>query len=213
MKAVFEWQNETLGKKVVEALKANNFTAEYLANREEARKRVLELIPANSSVGFGGSVTVGALDLQKELAERGCTILDHGLPNLTAEEKIAIRKKQLTADVFLTGTNAVTLEGQLVNMDGTGNRVAAMIFGPQKVIVVAGVNKIVLDLEAAQERIEMKAAPLNNKRLSRPNPCVESGICMDCAGKTRICNILTVLYKKPTATDLIVLVVGEELGF
>lgn len=207
------WYNETVGGAVVEALKKNGFEAEYCATGADAAERLLELIPEAASVGFGGSWTLKAIGISEKLAERGNTILDHGAPGLTSEEKADIRRKQQICDVFLSGTNALTMDGRLVNMDGSGNRVAAMIFGPGKVIVVAGTNKIVKDLDAAEERIQMKAAPINNKRLGTPNPCSRTGVCMDCQGPTRICNVLTVISKRPSGTNFHVLIVGEELGF
>lgn len=124
-----------------------------------------------------------------------------------------IRRKQLTCDVFLTGTNAVTIDGRLVNTDGVGNRVAAMIFGPKKVIIAVGINKIVKDIAEAEKRIKLYAAPMNNKRLNLPNPCIRTGECMDCQGPTRICNVTTILNKRPMLTDIHIFVVGEDLGF
>lgn len=208
------WHYEALGGKVVEALKKNGFEAGYCADRSEAAEKVLSLIPASASVGFGGSWTVKALGLAEKLAARGNTLLDHGAPGLSNEERAVIRKKQLSCDVFLTGTNAVTMDGKLVNVDGTGNRVAAMIFGPGKVIVVMGANKIVKDLEAADERIQTFAAPINNKRIGLPNPCTQTGLCMDCQTSTRICNVTTIIRKRPGGMkEFNVILVGEELGF
>lgn len=208
-----EWHAETLGLKVVEALLKNNFAAEYAATKDEARRRLLELIPQSGSVGIGGSVTLNQLNIFDDLSQRGNVLLNHTLPSLSPEEKMDIRRKQLTCDCFLTSANALTLDGKIVNVDGTGNRVAAMIFGPKQVIIVAGVNKIVKDVDAALERIEMLAAPLNNKRLGSQNPCTKTGICMDCEAKTRICNVTTILRKKPSLTNTTVLIVGEELGY
>ena len=105
------------------------------------------------------------------------------------------------------------MDGKLVNVDGTGNRVAAMIFGPGKVIVVAGINKIVRDLGAAEERIRSVAAPVNNSRIGLPNPCVKTGECMDCQGPTRICNVTTIIGKRPNTTEMHVVIVGEDMGF
>jgi len=207
------WQRETLGKKVVGALHKNNFQAEYVENKEKAVQRLLELIPSQGTVGTGGSVTIGELGILDKLAARGNEVLNHRAPGLTPEQSNEIRRKQQLCDCFVCSTNALTLDGKLVNVDGMGNRVSAMIFGPKKVIVVAGTNKIVRDVEAALERIELTAAPLNNKRLNTPNPCTKSGICMDCQGETRICNVTTILRKKPSQTDITVLVVGEELGY
>ena len=207
------WHNEALGKKVVESLKKNGFEAEYCSSAAEAADKILALIPESASVGFGGSWTVKALGIQEKLAGKGNTILDHGAPGLSNEERQDVRKKQLTCDVFLSGTNAVTLDGRLVNRDGNGNRVAAMIFGPGKVIVVMGTNKIVTDLDAAEERIQMVAAPINNKRIGLPNPCVKTGECMDCQGPTRICNVTTIIGKRPNTTEMHVVIVGEDMGF
>lgn len=213
MNPSIQWHNDTFGEKVVKALEKNNFQAYYAANRTEAVEKVLALIPANATIGVGGSWTLKELGIPEQLEKKGHTVYDHNKPGLALEESIALRRKELLCDVFLSGTNAITLDGQLVNTDGTGNRVAAMSFGPQKVIVVVGVNKIVSDLDAAMERIEIYAAPINNKRLGRPNPCTVTGMCMDCQGSTRICNITTILHKKPPMIDFQVIVVGEELGF
>ena len=213
MNEFVNWHNEITGKKVVKALMNNGFSATYCRTAEEAAAAILDQVPEGASVGIGGSWTVGELGLLDELDARGHRILNHGRAGLSKEEKNEIRRQQLTCDVFLSGTNAVTMEGELVNMDGTGNRVAAMIFGPGKVIVVAGVNKIVKDLSAAMVRIKTIAAPINNRRLGLPNPCVQTGECMDCQGPTRICNVTTILHKKPLLSDIHVFIVGEDLGF
>jgi len=213
MKEFEAWHNDVIGERTVAALVKNKFTATYCKTGREAVEKILEQIPANASVGIGGSWTVMQLGLLDKLSARGNEVLNHGKPGLTSEEAAAIRIRQLTSDVFLTGTNAVTLDGKLVNTDGVGNRVAAMIFGPKKVILVAGINKIVKDVEAAEERIKLYAAPINNKRLNRPNPCTATGECMDCQGDTRICNVTTIMKKKPLLTDVNVFIIGEELGF
>ncbi|HWR38791.1 MAG TPA: lactate utilization protein [Patescibacteria group bacterium] len=207
------WHNDVLGAKVVEALQKNNFSATYVKNRQEAADQILAMVPAEAVVGMGGSWTMGEIGIEGLLEKRGHRILNHNKPGLTPEEVAACRQQQLTCDVFLSGTNAVTVDGQLVNVDGVGNRVAAMIYGPKKVIIAVGANKLVSDCEAAVRRIEMIAAPINNKRLNRPNPCVVAGECMNCQGPTRICNVTTIMHKKPALTDIHVLIIGEELGF
>ena len=207
------WQREAVGKKVVEALLKNNFRAEYLGRKEEAAQRLLEIVPAQGSVGIGGSVTIGQLEVLDKLAARGNKVLNHGVPGLTPQQAIEIRREQQLCDCFICSTNAVTLDGKLVNVDGSGNRVSAMIFGPKKVIIVVGTNKIVKDVDAALERIETTAAPLNNKRLNLPNPCTKSGFCQDCQSESRICNITTIIRKMTRLTEITVLVVGEELGY
>lgn len=207
------WSNETLGAKVVDALARNNFASCYAKTKREAAEEILSLIPAGATVGVGGSYTLTEIGVLEELEKRGHTIFNHNLPGLPAEEVLALRRAQQSCDVFLCGTNALTLDGKLVNVDGVGNRVASMIFGPKQVIVVAGVNKIVRNVEEAEKRIELLAAPINNKRLNRPNPCTVTGMCMDCQGPTRICNITTIIRKRPSLTPTNVIVVGEELGF
>lgn len=213
MKQFIQWHNDTFGEKVVKALEKNNFQAYYVATRAAAIEKVNSLIPAGATVGVGGSWTLKEMGIPEQLEKDGHEVYDHNKPGLTMEESMSLRRKELLCDVFISGTNAITMDGQLVNTDGSGNRVAAMSFGPKKVVVVVGVNKIVADLDAAMERIEMYAAPINNKRLDRPNPCTVTGTCMDCQGATRICNITTILHKKPPTIDFHVVIVGEELGF
>jgi len=213
MNEFVKWHTEITGEKVIKALVNNGFSATYCRNAEEAASEILDQIPQGATVGMGGSWTVKELGLLEELTARGHEILNHGKAGLSKEEKNEIRRRQLTCDVFLSGTNAVTMKGELVNVDGTGNRVAAMIYGPQKIIIVVGMNKIVADLPAALERIQKIAAPINNKRLGLPNPCVQTGECMDCQGPTRICNVTTILHKKPLLSDIHVFLVGENLGF
>jgi len=207
------WRNETIGGKVVESLKKNNFQACFCKTGPEAVSEILKLIPSGASVGVGGSQTIMELGVLERLASQGNIILNHSQPGLDGAQKLVIRRQQLTCDVFLTGANAVTMDGKLVNTDAAGNRVAAMIFGPQKVIVVAGMNKVVKDLAAAEERIKSWAAPFNNKRLNTQNPCVKSGGCLDCQGPTRLCNVTTIISKRPSLTDFHVLLIGEDLGF
>lgn len=208
------WHVDTLGAKTVESLTKNNFKASYVKTRKEAVEAALALIPKDATVGMGGSWTTQAeLSLHSILEDRGNTVYNHGKPGLTPEQAMDFRHKQLACDVFLVSSNAVTLDGKLVNVDGAGNRVAAMIFGPKKVVVIAGINKIVRDVAEAERRIELYAAPINNKRLGRPNPCTQTGVCMDCQGSTRICNVTTIIRKRPPLTDIHVIIVGEELGF
>lgn len=206
-------QQQALGLRTVEALQKNRFNATYYKNAQDALDALLSIIPTDATVGIGGSWTLMQLGLPEKLEARGNKVYCHHKPGLSPEEILDIRRKQLTCDVFLTSTNALTEDGRLVNTDATGNRVAAMIFGPKKVIVLAGINKIVPTIEAAQERIRSTAAPMNNKRLNRPNPCVQTGYCVDCQGPTRLCNVTTVLHKKPPASDINVWVIGEELGY
>jgi L-lactate utilization protein LutB len=207
------WHNDTLGAKVAAALTKNNFTATYVKTSQEALEQIIAMISPAATVGVGGSWTIKETGLADKLEARGNTMFNHNKPGLSPEESMEIRRKQLSCDVFLTSSNAITLDGKLVNVDGAGNRIAAMIFGPKKVIVIAGLNKIVHDVEEAERRIKLYAAPINSKRLARPNPCVQTGICADCGSLSRICNVTTVMHKKPAVIDIHIFLVGETLGF
>lgn len=211
--SIQQWHADTLGAKVVGALKKNNFDAHYFPKREEAVDFILTFISPGAKVGLGGSMTLNELMLTDLIENKGANLLNHSRPGLTAEEKVEIRRQQLVSDVFISSSNALTLDGYLVNIDGTGNRVAAMTFGPKKVLIVVGVNKIAKDTHSALERIQLIASPQNNKRLDLPNPCAKTGYCMDCQGETRICNAYSIIKKKPTLTDISVVVIGEKLGY
>ncbi len=195
------------------ALESNCFRAVYAPTRNDALQEALKLIPENVTVGVGGSVTVREIGLIEELEKRGNKVLETW-KKITPEEDLAIRKRQLACDVYVSSSNAVTEDGKLVNADGTGNRVAAMIFGPPKVVVVAGVNKIVPDVHAGIERIRSVAAPMNVRRVGGTTPCVVDTCNLEtCTPPNRHCHVITVLEKCPTKTDTIVILVGEELGF
>lgn len=213
MNPVESWHAETLGAEVVEALKESGFNAVYVPTSTEAADMLLSFVSPGSSVGFGGSMTIKSMGIQERVAAKGGIVLDHGDPSLTPEEKLEILRKELTCDLFVSSSNAVTLEGDIVNVDGNGNRVAALSFGPSKTVVVVGVNKIVRDMNEALARIELYASPMNNKRLNKPNPCVKAGVCVDCQGDTRICRVYQVLHRKPSLSDFTVIIVGETLGF
>ena len=208
-----QWHNDARGAKAVEALQKNGFSALYFPKREEAVGHTLTLIPDKASVGMGGSVTTRSLALKEKLAQKGCLILDHQQEGLSPEQRQETRRKQLTADVFMCSSNAITLKGELYNVDGTGNTAAAMIFGPGKVIGLAGANKIVKDFAAAQARVKGLAAPLNNKRLNIGNPCTQTGECANCSNPSRICNVHTLISKRQSFTEFHVLIIGEELGY
>lgn len=203
---------DLLGAQVVEALKKNDFTAEYVKTPQKAREKLLEMIPEGASVGFGGSKTIEALALQEELQKRNCLIYDHNKVT-TPEEKAEMRLKQLTCDVFLCSSNAITWDGKLYNVDGSGNRVAALIFGPKQVVVVAGINKIVRDLAAADQRVRLWAAPTNALRVKGDMPCTKLGGCMDCSSPKRICRAAVTLQKRPSGHGIHVIIVGEAMGY
>ena len=208
-----DWSHEQRCEKAVEALGQNGFTAVYCRSAADARDYILRHGGDAASVGFGGSRSIVDLGVQAVFAEQGKEILDHGQPGLEPARKMEIMRRQLTSDLFLSGSNAVTLNGWLVNIDGNGNRVAALTFGPKRVIVVAGRNKLVDgDLAAAIHRVKNVAAPPNAKRLNCNTPCAKTGFCADCRSPERICRILHVMDRKPRVADFHVLIVNEDLG-
>lgn len=207
------WHGRTLGIKTVEALRKNRFEAAFFETREEAAKAVLELISNGMQVAFGGSQTAKQLNLQQLVTTAGAIVLDHNAAGLTNGQKLEVMRQQQICDVFICSSNAISLQGELFNIDGHGNRVAAMAFGPRRVIVIAGVNKLVADEDAAWQRIRTIAAPINFKRLNRPNPCTKHGVCMNCNLPTRGCNIYVATRRRPSLTDFSVFIVNEPLGF
>lgn len=207
------WHGRTIGLKAVEALRRNRFEAEFFETGSELTDAVGKLILAGSTVAFGGSQTARQLGLQHIVNETGAVILDHNASGLTDLEKLEVMRRQQICDVFICSSNAISLQGELFNIDGHGNRVAAMSFGPRRVIVVAGVNKLVADEEAAWQRIRTIAAPINFKRLNRPNPCAKHGVCMNCNLPTRGCNIYVATRRRPPLMDFSVFIVNKSLGF
>lgn len=208
------WHHEQRCEKAVEALGQNGFTSVYCRTAAEARDYIIKHGVDAASVGFGGSRTVVDLGVEPLFVQQGKEILNHGAAELGREEKMEVMRRQLTCDLFLTSSNAVTLSGWLVNIDGNGNRLAALTFGPKKVIVVAGRNKLVDgDLAAAVHRVKNIAAPPNARRLNCNTPCAKTGFCADCNSPERICRILHVMDRKPRVADLHVLIVNEDLGF
>ena len=208
-----DWAYEQKCEKAVESLGRNGFTAVYCKTARQALEYIVREAEAAETVGFGGSLSVADLAVAERLREMGKELFIHSAPGLAPEERLAVMRRQLTCDLFLTGTNAVTLSGSLVNIDASGNRVASMFFGPKKVIVVAGRNKLVDgDAEAAVKRIKDSSSPPNAKRLKFNTPCAKTGFCSDCSSPDRICRITTILDRKPRMTDLRVLVVNEEMG-
>lgn len=207
------WFQERQVERTLKALRKNNFDAEFVPKAPDAAVEIFKRIPEGASVGIGGSLTLSQIGFFDEAKKHPIKLLHPFASGLSPEEGLQIRREVLLADVFITGTNAVTEDGKLINIDGTGNRVGAMIFGPKKVILVCGVNKIVKDLAEAHRRAQEWAAPMNAKRLGIKTPCAETGVCADCDSPQRICNIYTIIAKKPLRTDFTVLLVGEPLGF
>lgn len=166
---------------------------------------------AVSTIGVGGSMTIFDLKLHEQLAQRGKQVYWHWL--VPPEERPQVREQAGKAELYLTSTNAITEGGELVNIDGVGNRVSAMFYGPKRVIVICGINKITSDLISAIDRIKSKACPGNAMRLNLKTPCAITGNCNDCLSEDRMCNITTIINHKPMTVDLNVYIVGEALGY
>lgn len=205
-------QYDKAGAKVAEALNKRYFEAYYCSDRAEALEKILELIPQDHVVSWGGAATVDELGVKEALRQRGQAVIDRETAK-DAQERQQMLKQALTCDTFLMGSNAISADGQLVNIDGTGNRVAALCFGPTQVVVVAGMNKVAGDLDGAMRRAREVAAPMNAQRFPLKTPCVANGLCGDCKGPDSICaQIVTTRLCKPAGRIKVVLV-GEDLGF
>lgn len=205
-------QYDKAGPKVAEALNKRHFEAYYCPDRAAAVEKVLELISLEDTVSWGGTLTVDELGLKDLLRARGQKLIDRDIAQ-SGEEREELMRKGLLADTFLTSSNAVTADGQLFNIDGNGNRVAALCFGPTQVVVVAGMNKVAGDLDGAMRRAREVAAPMNAQRFPLKTPCVANGLCGDCKGPDSICaQIVTTRLCKPAGRIKVVLV-GEDLGF
>ncbi len=208
------WQRHLAELK--KTLEENHFEAFVAADAKEAGKIVLEeILPklAPKSVAWGGSATFTATGLYEVLKNRkDLTVVDQYQKNLTPEQSTEIRRQELLVDLFFTGANAVTEDGQLVNLDGTGNRVAALTFGPKNVIVLAGRNKVMPDLESAMVRVKNFAAPANAIRLKKQTPCAKTAYCEDCSGPGRICNTWTITEKSNPKGRIKVILINEDLG-
>lgn len=205
-------QYDKAGPKVAEALNKRHFEAYYCPDCAEALEKILELIPQDHVVSWGGAATVDELGVKEALRQRGQAVIDRDTAK-DAQERQQMLKQALTCDTFLMGSNAISADGQLVNIDGTGNRVAALCFGPTQVVVVAGMNKVAGDLDGAMRRAREVAAPMNAQRFPLKTPCVANGLCGDCKGPDSICaQIVTTRLCKPAGRIKVVLV-GEDLGF
>ena len=199
------------GEILVKNLKNRHFDAYYCATKEEALAKALELIPEEASIGWGGSLTCNQIGLMDALHQGNYRLLDRDQCK-TQEEKERIQREAFFADVFLSSANGLSLDGQLVNIDGTGNRVAPVIYGPKNVLIIAGMNKVEDTLDAAINRARTIAAPMNNQRFGNNNPCSTTGTCGNCKNETCICNHIVVTRNGRPAGRIKFILVGEDLG-
>ncbi len=200
-------------ERTMENLEDNNISAYRVEDEKAALEKIKELIPQGGTVGIGGSMTlfeIGAIDF---LRQGDYQLLDRYREGITPSEMREVFRQGFLADALVTSANAITEDGEIYSVDGTGNRVAAMLYGPDKVIIVVGVNKLVLDIDQAILRVEENAAPANNKRLNLDNPCTEAGYCMDCQEDTRICNLYTLIRRQADKDRMHVIIVNKDLGY
>jgi hypothetical protein len=231
---VINWQYEKMARKAIQSLEKNNIHAEYVVDRAEALSKLIEAIPPDATIGIGDSVTLHQIGFYQWLNKQTDRVVfnpfvrnpDTGKLIYTPGEHFAMLQTALVSDVYLTSTNALTLDGKLVSLDGRGNRVAAMLFGPKKVVLVTGANKIVKDLDEAMLRMET-AAPLNGRRHQAKHgsdkyekfPCIAAGRCTHCKTNFRMCRKWVIIdgqsldVMAPEESGISVIIVGENLGF
>jgi len=194
-------------------LKKNGFDALFVENAESARANIMERFSSYETYGVGGSDTIRKIGILDDLRKMGKPVYDHWADGLSGEKELEIRLLQGRCDCFFCSANAVALTGEIVNVDGIGNRNNAMTFGPKKVVIVAGMNKMAADLPAALKRVHDIAAPMRARSLGMKTPCAETGVCTDCHVPQRICRITTILHRRPALTDISVILINESLGF
>jgi len=216
------WHFERLALQCLKGLKKRNLMGYYFTSRNEAKGHVLRTIPSDATIGFGDSVTLYQIGVIEALQDRGQKIISAYWKDgkvyfpSTKKEVVRVGREALFADYFLAGINALTLDGEVVNTDGTGNRLAGIIFGPRKVILVAGVNKIVANVEQALGRIKEVAAPLNARRhhvkhgMETTPPCAQIGMCVDCRSNRMCC--FTLIIEHQITPRIEVVLIGERLG-
>ena len=203
---------EKRGQILVKNLKSRHFDAWYCENKEEALAKALELIPLGANVAWGGALSADQIGLTAAVRNGAYCVIDRSAGKTPEEQKEIIRN-WLFSDVFISGANALSLDGQMVSVDGTGNRVAAICYGPDTVLVIAGMNKVEDTLEAAINRARTVAAPMNKQRFQNQTPCMHTGVCADCKSEGSICNQIVITRLCRPAGRIKFIIVGEDLGF
>lgn len=203
---------ENQANTIIKNLAKRNMEGYFCATKEDALAKALELMPAGSSVGWGGSMSINEIGLMDAVKGGDFDVIDRESAKSDDEYK-AVYARMINADYFLMSTNAITMDGELVNIDGRGNRVAFLIFGPSNVIIIAGMNKVVSDVEAGYKRVKDIATPPNTVRLNRNTPCAATGRCGDCYSPDCICNQTVITRRSGAPGRIKVILVGEELGY
>ena len=204
--------NKTVAATVIKNLAKRNMEGYYAETREDAVKIALSLMPEGSSIGWGGSVTLSECGLMDAIKNGKYELINRDTAK-TPEESKAVHTRIFTSDFFLMSTNALTLDGELINVDGRSNRVCYLCYGPENVIIVAGMNKLVVDVDAGIKRARNIAAPKNTQRLAKKTPCAATGRCADCLSPDCICMNTVITRASRVEGRIKVILVGEELGY
>ncbi|WP_026883812.1 lactate utilization protein [Clostridium akagii] len=208
-----KWLKDKKLERTMENLEKHNMEAYYVQDENELIKKISEFTKEGETVAVGGSMTLFETGVIDYLKNGNFNFLDRYKDDISGEELKEVYRKSFFADSYFASSNAITENGELYNVDGTGNRVAAMIYGPDKVIVVVSTDKIVKDLDAAIKRNQEYSAPANAKRLNRKTPCAKVGYCMDCSSEERICNEYTLIKRQPIKGRIKVIFIDKKLGY
>lgn len=208
-----KWLRIEVVTRTIKSLEENNMNGYYVETKEELISKIDQIVNEGSVVSCGGSVTLFETGVIEHLRSGRFKFLDRYKPGLSKDDIKDIYRKAFSADAYFASCNAVTENGELYNVDGTGNRVAAMMYGPDKVVLVCSINKIVKDVDAAIERNRRIAAPINAKRLNRATPCAKVGYCMDCKSKDRICNEFTLIARQNIKERIHVIFINDNVGY
>ena len=205
-------RNRLLGDRVIRGLESRNMEGYYAETKEEALKKALELIPEGSSLSWGGSMTIAEIGLKEAVCSAHYKVYNRDAAK-NPEEKRAAELAAYDCDFFLTSANAVTEDGEMINVDGFANRVSAIAAGPRTVLVIAGMNKVVKSLEDAYSRARNEAAPINTQRFGLDTPCSKNGMCYDCKSPDTICCQILITRFSKIKGRIKVILVDEALGF
>lgn len=213
MDSSLNWVNEQKIKRTIESLNNNNMNGYLVNSKEELYSKIEQLVPEGSVVSCGGSMSLFEYGVIDHLRNGRYKFLDRYKEGLTPEQVTKIFKESFLADAYFASSNAVTEDGKLYNVDGNGNRVAAMLYGPDKVILLVGVNKIVKDIDEAIKRNREISAPANAKRLNKKTPCAKIGYCMDCKSNEKVCREFTVIASQIRKDRIHVIFMNENIGY